>query len=68
MGYNSRAFEARHARRRNAEVNLATFETADQAGASILDETHLDAGMTAAVRGEKIGQQILYHLWWSRQP
>ena len=49
-------------------MNLPAFETADQAGAAILDEVHLHAGMTATVGGEKIREQILYHLWCRGDP
>ena len=56
------AFEARRARRRNAEMNLAAFEPAEQPSAAILDQVHLHAGMAAPVADQKRREQVLDHL------
>ena len=49
-------------------MSLPAFKSADQAGAAILDEVHLDAGMTAPIADQKIREQVLYHLWCRGDP
>ena len=62
------AAEAIVAGRHDGNVDIAAFEAARQAGAAVLDEMNLDAGVTLAVARQKARQQGFDHLRGGAEP
>ena len=62
------AAEAILAGRHDGDVEIAAFKAARQAGSAVLYEMDVDAGVTLAVAGQEIREQILDHLRGGANP